>query len=388
MTNRNMATLPDPLIASDGTPIESTQAWQKTRRSEILELFATQVYGRTPEQQGELTFDVFDEDPSALNGSAIRKQVNIKLTVDQQELNIELLIYLPRSAATKAVPIFTCLNFGGNHTVHTDPAIALPKSYINPEQLPAEDRRGDKAGRFVVEQLLARGYGLATVYHADADPDFDDGFQNGLHPLLDQLRAPDAWGGVGAWAWALSRTMDYFEQDAQIDQTKVAVGGHSRLGKTALWAGAQDERFAMVISNNSGCTGAAIARDKQGETIDAINTRFPHWFCQNYHAYNGKEDELPVDQHMLLGLIAPRPLYVCSATEDGWADPVAEFNACVLASPVYQLFGLTGIQRHEMPAPEDPLAAGHIGYHLRTGEHDLTAYDWHRFMDFADRHFG
>jgi len=386
---REMCSLPDPLIAGDGTSVESIHAWRQARRPEILDLFATQVYGHTPDQQAQLTFTVTDEDHSALDGNAIRKQVTIKVAVDQQTLEIDLLIYLPHAALTSPAPIFTFLNFGGNHTIHADPTIKLPKSYINPDQLPAAVQRGAKASRFIVEQIVARGYGLATIYHADVDPDFDDGFQNGLHPLLDGplIRTRDAWGSIGAWAWALSRAMDYFETDDQIDQTRVAVGGHSRLGKTALWAGAQDQRFAVVISNNSGCTGAAISRGKQGETIEAINREFPHWFCHNYRAYNRKEDELPVDQHMLLGLIAPRPLYVCSSTEDEWADPVAEFNSCVQASPVYQLFGQVGIPSYEMPTPDEPLLTGNIGYHLRTGKHDLTAYDWRCFMDFADRQF-
>jgi hypothetical protein len=382
--------LPDPLITCAGKAVESRQAWQQERRSEILELFSKHVYGRTPAKPFDLSFDVFDEDLNALDGKAIRKQVAIEVTSGEKRLRMELLMYLPLSARQQPVPVMLLLNFGGNHTIHPDPAIVLPKGYIRENYSPAEAFRGSRYELgYPIEAIIARGYAIATVYYGDIDPDFDDGFENGVHPLFDRpdQRSEDAWGAVGAWAWGLSRSMDYLESDHDVDASRVAVLGHSRLGKASLWAGAQDERFSIVISNNSGCTGAAIARRKAGETIAVINKNYPHWFCRNYIQYNNKEEALPVDQHMLVSLIAPRPVYISSADLDDWADPQGEFLSCIRAEPVYRLFGLSGLQSACMPSVNQPMSDGDIGYHIRAGKHALTPYDWHCFMDYADKYW-
>lgn len=377
---------PDPLRSVAGHPVSSTEQWSQQRRPEILALFREHVYGRFPETPIEIQYQLLETAADALGGKAIRKQVALHLESGYSRLTINVLLYLPDASLTRPSPVFLLLNFNGNHTIYPDRAIRIPTGWVPEEFRPAEAFRGARGDSYPVPGILARGYGLVTAYAGDIDPDFDDGFKNGAHGLLDApgQRPPDSWGTVAAWAWGLSRIMDYLQTDDQIDSKRVAVMGHSRMGKAALWAGAEDERFALVISNNSGCSGAALSRRRHGETVKAINDRFPHWFCPNYRQYNGKEDALPVDQHMLLSLIAPRPLYVASASQDDWADPEGEFLACLHAEPVYRLFGLKGLDAGQIPAPDKPLRHGHIGYHLRSGPHGLTAYDWRCYIDFAN----
>ncbi len=363
-------TLPDPLTTSAGNKVTTPDEWQRIRRPEILELFRENVYGRTAiGRPDNLYFDVVESDKGAMDGKATLKRIDICFSGPGGKGTIKLAVFIPNESPTPAPGFLLICN---RDREHIDPT------------------RKTKSPFWPAERIVERGYVAASFMNSDLDPDKHDGFKDGVHGIFDpesSERSPDAWGTIGAWAWGASRVMDYFETDKDIDATRIAVAGHSRGGKTALWCGVQDERFALAISNNSGCTGAALARRRKGETVTAINKRFPHWFCANYKKFNDKEHELPVDQHALVCLMAPRLAYVSSASDDHWADPEGEFLSCVNAGPIYRLFDLRGVDSTEMPKPGQLLHSGHIGYHLRSGKHDLTKFDWNCFMDFTDKHW-
>jgi len=301
---------------------------------------------------------------------------------------MDILIYTPTQV--KKAPVFIGLNFRGNQSIDNDPNIEISSNFfafLKKAKTKLSDtlNRGEQARRWEVEALLQKGYGVATVYYGDLEMDYVDGWQSGIrNNLQNELGIkPSEWSAIGAWAWGLSRLMDYLVTDADVDSSRVIVTGHSRLGKTALWAGANDNRFAAVVSNNSGEGGAALTRRWFGETTSIINTQFPHWFVNKYKDYNSDASALPVDQHMLLALIAPRPLYVASASEDRWADPKGEFLSLKNAEPVYRLLNKKGLGVDIQPAPDHPVG-NTLRYHLRTGKHEMLMYDWLQYIKFAD----
>ena len=389
--------IPDPLVCVDGTRVEDTSTWRAKRRPELLELFAREVYGRTPAgRPKDLHWKVTSVDPNALGGKATRKEITIWFTLRTDGPRMHLLIYQPNRVA-RPLATFLGLNYFGNQCVNADPGITLSQAWMRaaPERGIVDHRateasRGTHASRWQIETVIARGYASATVYYGDLCPDRDDGMEESVGALFQSgtrnERPADGWGSIGIWAWGLSRALDYLESDPDIDSKRVAVHGHSRLGKTALWAGAQDERFALVISNCSGAGGAKLAKRIYGETVALSTTRHSTpWYALNYRRYANNEAALPIDQHELLALISPRPLYVASAVEDRGADPKGEFLAAKLASPVYALFGKKGVGVDALPPVDHPVGDT-VGYHIRTGVHDITAYDWAQYLDFADRH--
>ena len=379
--------LPDPLLTEDGRDVTDAKGWKTVRRPEIFKLFQEHVYGKSPQPPASKHFEIFDDTPYPREGKPHRKQVRVSLDGKKGGLTADLLLYLP-SHTKGPYPTFLTLNFRGNHTVTDDPAVRLTQSWVPNEKgikdhRTTEAMRGVRANRWDIDQITARGYAIATIYCGDIEPDHRDGRAAGI-----RAHYPDTynWSAIGAWAWGLSRGLDYLQQDKDIDGAKVIVMGHSRLGKTALWAGASDTRFAITISNNSGCGGAAISRRRFGETVKRINTSFPHWFTGQYKKYNDNEDACPVDQHQLAALMAPRPLYIASAVEDRWADPQGEFLAAKHAAPVYELLKAGTLPADDQP-PIDKPAHGTIGYHIRSGKHDVTPFDWKAYLDFADKHF-
>ena len=356
--------LPDLFTSGSGVKITSADMWTSIRRPEILELFRKNVYGRIPETAYKQKIKVINADKNALGGTATKKMVEIKIEKDGKSLTIHLTLFTP-NAVNQPVPSFLLID-----------------NWLSKDSEPAWKVKNEF---FPVEAALKRGYGMAVYSSAELDPDNFDDFKNGIHGLLDKVPRPgDAWGTLAAWAWGASRCMDYLITDKDLAADKIAIVGHSRGGKTALWAGAEDTRFAMVVSNESGAGGAALARRRFGETVERLNTVFPHWFCTNYRKYNNREDSLPVDMHMLLALAAPRALYIDCADEDLWGDPHGSYLSLVNAVPVFNLFGRNSDIPESMPPLNKQVISGRAGFHIRDGAHNLLLRDWNMIMDFAD----
>ena len=384
--------LPDPLMRSDGRRVTTPRAWWNSRRPELLTLFEREVYGASPARPPGMWFETRGVDTRALDGRATRRQVRVHFLPGQEEPYMDILLYLPNGRRAR-VPVFLSLTYG-NHTITADTGVVISPHFLR--DTPRRDSaaalvpRGSQSSRWPIDTILAHGYGLAAVYLGDLDPDASTGIANGVRPWLYRpgQTQPDSaeWGALASWGWGLSRALDYLERDPDVDARRVAVMGHSRTGKAALWAGARDPRFALVVANESGTGGAKLSRRNYGETVKVINTHFPYWFALNFRRYNDREGDLPVDQHELIALIAPRPVYVAVATDDQWGDPRGSFLAAKAAEPVYRLLGARSRLPGVMPGENQSTVEGPLGFHLRPGKHDVTLYDWQQFLAFADRH--
>jgi hypothetical protein len=365
-------TLPDPLVLRNGQPVRDADTWFKQRRPEILKLYETEIYGRVPAQAPPIRFQVVGTDLAALSNSAVRKDLIGYIGGQPDGPKVNVVLYLP-AGASGPVPVLLHLLFGNP-----------------PPGAPASTNSGRSGEIGPIAGILARGYGYAMFRYTEIEGDNRTNSLNLVRKLAlasgYAQPAPDEWGTITAWAWAASRVLDYLETDRAVNARRVALIGHSRLGKTVLWAGARDPRFALVFSSCSGELGASLARRDYGETVDDVIANFPWWFANNFQKYSTRWNDLPVDSHLLIALNAPRPVFLTGGTQDQWADPHGMFLAEVAAGPVYRLAGKQDLGTSELPPLDQPLIEGELGFLYHTGPHSITADDWKVFLDFADRH--
>jgi hypothetical protein len=380
--------LPELLLLQNGKKVTDSITWTKKRRPEILRLFEENQFGKMPPKPAEMSFNVFDKGTPAFNGKAIRKQVTVYFTKDHSAYKMNLLIYLPANAV-KPAPLFLLVNFTANSGAVSDSGVISGDIWSRDgKKVPAP--RNSPFGRLPVEKFISQGIGIATVYYGDIEPDFKAGIQYGIrsHYLKPgKIKpAPDEWGAISAWAWGLSRAMDYFETDKQIDSRRVVLQGTSRLGKTVLWTGAYDSRFRMVIASCSGEGGAAISRRNYGENLLHLTdtTRYFYQFAANYHSFASQPYRLPVDAHMLLALMAPRPVLLQTGDSDYWSDPKGEFLAASAAEPVYNLFGKMG-PGTVWPDAGDKSRLNTLGYYMHKGGHGMVPDDWDIFIEYIHK---
>ena len=382
-------TLPSALDIVPGRKVRTAMDWQTFGRPAMLKLFSEQMYGKILPRPDALSFQILSQKDDALDGIAIRQEIRVTSTMaNGQSFSFDLLFYAPKSALDKPVPAFVGLNFKGNHATTKETDVKMTGHKFGNPAMFEESTRGIQAERWSFKELVKRGYASVTACYHDIFPDRINGwyesalalYENNLEGLVG---SHEHYTSIGVWAWGLSRMMDFLESSPFVDALRVGVHGHSRLGKTALWTGAIDQRFRLVISNCSGCGGAALARRMLGETYPFICNVFPSWFVKSFRQYMGHEEEMPFDQHELIALAAPRAVAVASATEDLWADPKGEFLAAKAAEEVYALFGSKGLPATEFPPP-DTAVSGDISYHVHTGKHDQTLFDWNHYMELAD----
>jgi (4-O-methyl)-D-glucuronate---lignin esterase len=382
--------LPDPLTTTSGAKIVDANAWQSQRRPELVKIFEENEYGRAPGRPESMRFEVVEKATPAFDGKAVRKQVTIHFGPGADDPAMDLLIYLPANA-TGPVPLLLNINFMPNNLAVDDPAVKVGRVFDRRQnkRVPAEG--GRRFGRLQVLPTVERGFGIAPFNYADVDPDVAGAIQHGVRRLYlaegQSESAADEWGTIAAWAWGISRAVDYFETDDQIDASRIAITGVSRLGKTVMWAGANDPRIAMVIASCSGEGGAALSRRDYGETIAHLvaPSRYPYQFAANYQKWAADPNQAPMDAHLLVALIAPRPLLLQTGTSDKWSDPKGEFLAAVAAMPVYELFGKMGIGTNTLP-PAGQLAGDTLAFYMHDGGHGLVPSDWNVYLDFMEAH--
>jgi len=385
--------LPDMLVMFGGERVTTKEQWVQKRRPELKALFQHYMYGFLPPAPEKITATLEREDKQCLGGKATKKEVAIAFGPPGAPV-IHLLLVVPNDRK-KPAPVFAGPNFNGNHEALNDPAIPLPQAWMPPSAPGAKNNRATDEGRgkevdvWHIEFAVSRGYAVATFYCGDIDPDRND-FSDGIHPFYvkeGEKRGPHDWGAIAAWAFGMQRVVDYLVTDSDIDKTKIIAVGHSRLGKTAMLAAALDERFAMVIPLQAGCGGTSPSRGKIGESVQRINTVFPHWFCDEFKKFNDQPEKIPFDQHGLVALMAPRPVLFSNAVEDSWANPAGQFEVLQAADPVYRLLGAGGLGAKTMPEP-GKLVDSTLGYFIRPGKHSMSRVDWEAFLDFADKHLG
>jgi hypothetical protein len=365
-------TLPDLLVLSNGRRVGDAETWRTQRRPEIMRLYETEIFGRVPSNAPKVTWAVKTSDPAARGGTALMKQVVGTVGLRPDAPQIKVTVYTP-AKATGPVPVILLANFGGG------PAPARPGGGV---------QLGDPP---VAAEILARGWGYAMVGYQDIQPDRANALTEGVIGLTlapgEQQPGPDGWGSITAWAWGVSRVIDYLETDTSVNAKQIALQGHSRLGKASLWASAMDERIKVVFASCSGEMGAALSRRDWGEAVDDMTQNFPWWFAGNFQKFAGRWNEMPVDAHMLIALSAPRPVFITGGTADQWADPVGMFLAEVNAGPVYRLLGGRDLGLTQGPPPLDaPVITGDLGWHYHTGGHMATPADWNAFLEFAGKY--